>query len=321
MGDSPRAYLSTHHPQNVALVESARRHAASSSAPGTTDATAPADWSMPFTGVAPHINESLPSARRRSAVGDEDKIAAFLQTHTAEEVHVVAHRQERKRPRHFPSLELEKKQFAARGDGGGRGLGGGRGRGGGGSLGCTTTNAAAAGGASAAHLTVHATPGAHGPSSAAAISLPSPPSTAAGPVASATRAFFARPPLLPGLRPVLVAPPPLSPREIGDGVPGAATGPAVAAPPSGVAIAPSSSSSSSTNAADAPQNLGSAARRELDDEGDARLRAIAQRAVGLAASLLRDATRRNRLRMVTAVLTAAAADGGDLLCNLPCVES
>ena len=59
-----------------------------------------------------------------------------------------------------------------------------------------------------------------------------------------------------------------------------------------------------------------------DDEGDARLRAIAQRVVGSAAPLLRDAqTRRKQLRMVTAVLTAAAADGGDLLCNLSCVES
>ena len=117
---------------------------------------------------------------------------------------------------------------------------------------------------------LHATPGARGPSSAAAISSPSPPSTAAGPAASAPRSFSARPPLLPGLRPLLVAPSPLSPREIGDGVPGAAAGPAVAAPPSGVAvtappsgvaIAPSSSSSSSTNAADAPQNLDTAARR------------------------------------------------------------
>ena len=58
-----------------------------------------------------------------------------------------------------------------------------------------------------------------------------------------------------------------------------------------------------------------------DDEGDARLRAIAQRVVGSAAPLLRDATRRKHLRMVTAVLTAAAADGGDLLCNLSCVKS
>ena len=58
-----------------------------------------------------------------------------------------------------------------------------------------------------------------------------------------------------------------------------------------------------------------------DDEGDARLRAIAQRVVGSAAPLPRDATRRSALRMVTAVLTAAAADGGDLLCNLSCVKS
>jgi len=58
-----------------------------------------------------------------------------------------------------------------------------------------------------------------------------------------------------------------------------------------------------------------------DDEGDARLRAIAQRVVGSAAPLLRDATRRKQLRMVTAVLTAASVDGGDLLCNISRVKS
>jgi hypothetical protein len=86
-----------------------------------------------------------------------------------------------------------------------------------------------------------------------------------------------------------------------------------------VAIAPSSTSSSSTNAA--AQNLDSVARRELDDEDDARLRAIARSVVGSAAPLLRGATRRKQLRMVTAVVTAAARSTGDLLCNISCVKS